>query len=321
MGMGLLPPHRPQVWWPDNAVFAADFVTGRYMRDGVEIPARQAFSFSRASQSLAQQRDGRWTLFQPDEPAITTRGIQLEPALEYQPLNSLLLGAVPGVLGEGGLLPTGWHVITGGNLTTTILGIGMEGDAPYIRLRVEGTSSGDYQLGFDNNIVAAAPGQTWSASLALRLVANTATLPTPFVRCVEQDGGTYLAASEVPIPWSTALVRETLARSFNSPNVNRAKNRTRFTSSPEDELNVVFDISLPTIVRTSKTASPALTDNISPTRRDSDMLDVMLPDQEQLVSYFKNDTLLYEQQGNGKIALHPEQLGDNIVTMIRSEPT
>jgi hypothetical protein len=69
----------PARWWPDGAVFAADFLARRYMRDGVEIPADQAFSFTRASPRLAEDAQGNYVEFGIDQPALTSAGLSLEP--------------------------------------------------------------------------------------------------------------------------------------------------------------------------------------------------------------------------------------------------
>ena len=75
-------------WWPAGARYAADFTRGIYMRDGLLIPASEAFSFSRASSKIARGRDGSWTSFGVNVPCITQRGILLEPERQNTALNS-----------------------------------------------------------------------------------------------------------------------------------------------------------------------------------------------------------------------------------------
>lgn len=75
-------------WWPANARYAADFTRGVYMREGVLIPASQAFSFTRASSKIARGPDGSWTSYGINVPCITQRGILLEPERQNTALNS-----------------------------------------------------------------------------------------------------------------------------------------------------------------------------------------------------------------------------------------
>src|SRR5690606_23621572 len=115
LGIGLSPLRtHPGRWWPEGAVYAADFVSNRYMRNGVEIPAAAAFSFSRASGKVAPDRAGAWHSFPPDVPARTNRGLLLEGAETYYPTNAAFAGLVPGTIGAGGALATGWECSIGG---------------------------------------------------------------------------------------------------------------------------------------------------------------------------------------------------------------
>lgn len=75
-------------WWPADAIYAADFIARRYMINGVEVPAAQAFSFSRASARLAEDALGDYVEFAVNEPAITSLGLSLEP--QRSNLNSRL---------------------------------------------------------------------------------------------------------------------------------------------------------------------------------------------------------------------------------------
>lgn len=95
-------------WWPHGAVYAADFTANRYMREREPITAADAFLFTRASTKLAENTSGTWIGFAENILARTNKGALLEPAETYYPTNSTLSGAVIGILGAGGQLPTGW---------------------------------------------------------------------------------------------------------------------------------------------------------------------------------------------------------------------
>lgn len=69
----------PRPWWPADAVFAIDFVTGLAMRNRVICPLSEAMSFTRASPKFARTASGKWQSFGVDVPAITDLGITIEP--------------------------------------------------------------------------------------------------------------------------------------------------------------------------------------------------------------------------------------------------
>lgn len=165
--------NRPAPWWPPGALFAADFPLARYMRAGQGVPAAQAISFSRASSKLAPDLAGNWQSFAPDMPAITDRGLLLEPARTNAIRNSAGSGAVAGTPGT---LPSNWTRFVGGGLTAGVGGTGSERGLPYVDLTLAGTSSSanGTQISFDSPTgIAAASGQSWTQSVFLSLPAGT----------------------------------------------------------------------------------------------------------------------------------------------------
>lgn len=90
IGLGLRAQPSAQ-WWPDGAVYAADFTMDRYMIDGVAVPRSAAFTFTRNSTKLAQDSQGNWHQFGTDMPAITDRGLLLEPERHNSVINSTTL--------------------------------------------------------------------------------------------------------------------------------------------------------------------------------------------------------------------------------------
>jgi hypothetical protein len=79
-------------------------------------------------------------------------------------VNSGSGGAVVGVIGSGGALPTGWGMAQ--SLAREVVAIGEIGSIPYFDLRLTGTFTGGYFLNFSaSNVVDAAAGQTWTASI------------------------------------------------------------------------------------------------------------------------------------------------------------
>jgi hypothetical protein len=80
MRIGLTLATRSPQWWPQGASYAADFTSDRYMRNGSEIAASQAYTLTRASTKYAADANGNFQLFSVDEPARTARGLSVEAA-------------------------------------------------------------------------------------------------------------------------------------------------------------------------------------------------------------------------------------------------
>ena len=175
LGLALSPMsgNRPAPWWPNGALYAADFTGWRFMRAGQGVPAAEALSFSRASAKLAPDLAGTWLSFAADVPAVTDRGLLLEPARTNAIRNSAGSGALPGTPGT---LPTNWTRFVGGGLAASVGTSGMERGLPFVDLALSGTSNSanGTQISFDSPTgIAAASGQTWTQSIFLSLPTGT----------------------------------------------------------------------------------------------------------------------------------------------------
>lgn len=97
--------------------------------------------------------------------------------------NSTCQGAVVGVLGSGGALPTGWNINSPGAwLTREVTAIGNLGDGtPYIDYRLSGTNPGAtvypdlYMPPSNTNPIWSGVGAKWTASIYLSLIAGSRT--------------------------------------------------------------------------------------------------------------------------------------------------
>ena len=83
----------PAPWWPEGALYAADFGENRYMAGGAPIAANAAFTLTRASGKRAADSRGKWLAFGANQPARTDLGVLLEPAAENGLPNTALDGA------------------------------------------------------------------------------------------------------------------------------------------------------------------------------------------------------------------------------------
>lgn len=102
IGLNLNAAVRSQKWWPEGAALAADFVNGRYMRDGAEVPFAAAFSFARNSPALLAAGGGRWANFDAGQLRRQAGlGALLEPATTNQSRGTIDIG------GGGWTMPAG----------------------------------------------------------------------------------------------------------------------------------------------------------------------------------------------------------------------
>jgi hypothetical protein len=84
-------------------------------------------------------------------------------------------GAVVGVVGSGGALPTNWAIINVRGLAVEVVSIGSEIGVDYIDIRLNGTatSTGNAEIRLEGlSQIAASSGQTWNFSSYVKNIAN-----------------------------------------------------------------------------------------------------------------------------------------------------
>ena len=185
LGLNLSASVRPtSAWWTSGAIFAADFVNDRYMRDGVNITRDEALTVTRPSPKLARTVAGQWLSFPPDTLARTDRGASIEPASTNYVQNSTMAGAVPGTPGTA---PTGWTVPTSANgLTRQIVAVGTSNGLPHIDIRFSGTTTAESFLNINlssSNQIATLPGDTWTFSCGVALIGGSLAGLIPALAC------------------------------------------------------------------------------------------------------------------------------------------
>ncbi|TPG59150.1 hypothetical protein EAH89_07340 [Roseomonas nepalensis] len=123
-----------------------------------------AMGFARASAAAALGADGT-TLqsFASNAPRLqgTAQRLLVEGARTNVVLNSRFGGAVNGIVGSGGVFPSGFGF--SGTATREIVGSGVEDGLPYVDLRVAGDTAASY-LNLTGNLSGAAAGSNgWPA--------------------------------------------------------------------------------------------------------------------------------------------------------------
>ena len=91
--------------------------------------------------------------------------------------NPAMTGALIGIVGQGGALPTGWHVYSAADLNYAVVGHGEEDGIDYVDLRIFGTPSATTnanQIFFTGSSeMRAGIGQRWSAAAYVQLCAGS----------------------------------------------------------------------------------------------------------------------------------------------------
>jgi hypothetical protein len=128
--------------------------------------------------------------------------------------NSTMAGAAVGVLGSGGALPTTWSITGFPAAAAEVLTIGEEDGRPTIRLRLNGTPTGETVfINFcGTTCIAAAAGQVWTGSAWAQVVGGTLSDRTISKRIVSLNSSGTGVGSSVSAFTATAsdLTRRTL---------------------------------------------------------------------------------------------------------------
>jgi hypothetical protein len=112
-----------------------------------------------------------------DTPRITNKGYLSEEARTNSIANSTATnGAVAGVIGSGGALPTNWGTLSPTGITITVIGTGTELGLPYVDIRFSGTATSTAFIEISSNAttaIAASAGQVWTGTSYAKLVSGT----------------------------------------------------------------------------------------------------------------------------------------------------
>jgi hypothetical protein len=145
-------------------------------------------AFSRAqtggARATALGADGAtWGEFGADVPRFQGAGRRL--LLEGQRTNVVRnprgQGAVAGVVGSGGALPTNWGIFANNGVVTTVVGTGAVAGLPYVDIRFSGTTTATFYVGvFDTTAAAASGGQSVAGSAWVQMVAGSTANITGF---------------------------------------------------------------------------------------------------------------------------------------------
>lgn len=214
---------------------------------------------SRAS-SESEVCNGALTTFPPNVLAVTPGcGAWVWEARTNSVLQNQFQGLVPGVIGSGGVLGTGWTIANSGTgVVITVVGSGFEGGIPYADVSLVGSESAGGQNVFIYRSVATETpviyGNVITPSWYIKLQSGSnANIPAQGVRINElNSGGGYLNGNNSVITPSTSslgLDRTAFSYTVSSPSAvyaqvgyiwfltTSAVNATYRIALPDGELN------------------------------------------------------------------------------------
>lgn len=162
--------------------------------------------------------------------------------------NPRLEGAAPGAqVGVNAALPSFWSIVSALGLKVGVLETGVENGLPYLDLQITGTTnaSGSLRLSMENGNAPAAPGQTWTASVFLRLLAGgTAGLAVRTMLVERNSGGSFLTSNLGPsfVPAGASLGRQRLVQTYTTAQSSTTQITPEFTIGAE--AGVAVDVTL-----------------------------------------------------------------------------
>lgn len=198
--------------WFAGAAVAIDFASG-WSLDG-SAPS-SLLTTTRASTAWAPDAAGIYTSFTSNAPRITDLGLLTEEARTNSIRNNSMQGAVAGTPGT---LPTNWGLNgTANGLTREIVGVGTENGVDYIDVRWFGTASAQIDIAIrpeaTTTQVAAASGQSWTASAFFKLVtgANPFSITNFYVLGINSGGSATADTAVTSVTLNGTLTRRSVS--------------------------------------------------------------------------------------------------------------
>jgi len=208
--------HAPRTpWWLSGSSLDMDFAKNRARQAGRFYAPSALLTTTRASDAYSDDTAGRWSLFASGAPRITDKGLLVEEARTNSIRNNSMQGAVAGTPGT---LPTNWGLNgTANGLTREIVGVGTENGVDYIDVRWFGTASAQIDIAIrpeaTTTQVAAASGQSWTASAFFKLVtgANPFSITNFYVLGINSGGSATADTAVTSVTLNGTLTRRSVS--------------------------------------------------------------------------------------------------------------
>ncbi len=212
--------------------------------------------------------DGNGVLTEAAGAAIPDiQGFRPQPATTNKIRYSKATGSTSGVLGSGGVLPSGWAQLYADNgISLTIVGSGQQDGLPYVDIRLSGTkTTGQPQTAIFpelSSYAVAASGQTWTGSFFVALIAGSLTnitnLQIETLGRKDDATGTSDSAYTIFTPTST-LARYSAARVMADALTTRASTSLRVYYPLNVPIDLTLRIAVPQLEQLPFPTSPILT--------------------------------------------------------------
>lgn len=286
LGFGFVPnPLTSMKWWgaPANLLdgyaprMFLDFNSGKYeVQSAVSTLANSITVSNNSAIRTYIDKDGALQTAPANTPRIDWSfgfpRLLLEGAATNYVRNSVLAGAVLGVLGSGGALPTNivMSAAVSGDLETSVVGIGTENGRPYVDVRFVGQHTTHRFLNLEAaNVIPAVAGNTRTFSIYARVIAGSldgmGSLDL-FLAERNSAGSPLSPASNTSIkPTANSTARRLLSRTMTDP---ACANALPFIRLPAATAPIDFTmrISLPQVEAGALATSPILTSGTALTR-------------------------------------------------------
>lgn len=250
-----------------------------------------AFAFARAGNAWAFDSTGTLVQHATDVPrfardpsTLAVLGLLTEPTRTNGIRNPRCEGAVNGTPGTP---PTNWSVTVENGIARTIVGTGTESGIPYVDIQFQGTATAVANLSvvFEGpQVIAAASGQTWTASAFVRLVAGALGSPLQASQWIIQEynsGGANLAQQASIFATPTGAGLATQRRTFTATLGNALTAFTGFLYYTQYNTGAVVNFTLrfglPVMEQGSFATSPILPPAGSPAASTRAADDLSLP--------------------------------------------
>lgn len=198
------------------------------------------------------KRGGVYVPVAADNPIIGDDGLGVWEARTNGVRNPVMAGAVLGILGSGGAMPTNGAVINiPAGVAVTIVNEGEVNGKRYIDIDFSGSNTSGATayptFYFERNIgVVASAGQTWTGEFDIGVLAGSN--PGFLVDLAEYtESGVYLIRSTGPTPAGASLARYSVQRTLTEASTGRVLNRLACTLPNGASCNVRFRIAAPNL--------------------------------------------------------------------------
>jgi hypothetical protein len=196
------------------------------------------------------------------------RGTTVEPSAVNQIRNNTMQGAVVGVVGSGGALPTNWGALSAG-LSIEVLEFGLENGIDYIDLKFSGTASQNLLTIRQEpvNQITAISGQTWTYSSYFRTITALSPPNTYQTRIVGRNsggGGAELQSKTISNPLQNQ--RHFQSYTFANATTVNANPEFEFSLTVGNSYDFTIRIGLPQMELGSVATSVIKTTNSAQTR-------------------------------------------------------